>query len=157
MDHHNEAAGWTQAEDGLSNPFTGRLEELRQAGAGGEQPEPSKQPRRQHRHRQPSGSRYIQLPEAVAVAGFKALRCPGALVFYAILYRMWRRHEYTIVLTNKWLEKLGIDRQTKRRALPQLERAGLIRVTYRNNKNPVVTLLQPYRDLYQVDTRPASV
>jgi hypothetical protein len=122
------------------NPFAGRMDELRQQ-AGGDSPQESEQQPRKRRRRQPNSGSYAQVPEALAVAGFKALKCPAALVLYEIVFQTWSQKKSTIVLSNARLAQWGVTRPLKRRALAQLEKAGLIRVTRRGLKSPEITLL----------------
>jgi hypothetical protein len=58
-----------------------------------------------------------------------------------LLRLAWKDHNKTVSLPNAQLEAHGIDRRTKRRALQELEAAGLIRIERRSRKAPVVTLL----------------
>ena len=57
-----------------------------------------------------------------------------------ILYRSWQQQTPTVVVSNTMLRQYGISRETKRRALEQLEAAGLITVEWRATKNPIVTV-----------------
>ena len=61
----------------------------------------------------------------------------------AIWYLKGLRNSYEgLMLTTAVVERLGISRYSKSRALRDLERAGLIRVERRPQKNPLVTILK---------------
>ena len=115
---HNDEAPWTgSSENGLStNPFAGRIEELRQNG--GEEvpsPKPKKRPQR------PREDRFVRMTEKVAILGFQAVKCPAATVWFEILFRVWSEHRTTVELPNKRLAELGVSRWVKYRAIAQLE------------------------------------
>ena len=76
----------------------------------------------------------------IAVAA-KATNTRRALVCIELLYASWKARNLTFPLPNGRLKKLGISRETKRRALQDLERAGLIVVERRPRKTPIVTLV----------------
>jgi hypothetical protein len=52
-----------------------------------------------------------------------------------------KHHEKTILLSNVEVERWGISRQAKWRALGALERAGLITIERRRTRSPMVTLV----------------
>ena len=54
---------------------------------------------------------------------------------------LWWIEQATFPLPNGRLTKQGADRRAKRRALANLEAAGLITVERKDGKTPVVTLL----------------
>ncbi len=47
----------------------------------------------------------------------------------------------TFTMANGWLEERGVSREIKRRALRDLEAAGLITVERSNRRSPRVTLV----------------
>jgi hypothetical protein len=47
----------------------------------------------------------------------------------------------TVTLTNRWLQLTGIGRTAKGRVLRELEKAGYIKVQWRQRASPIVTLL----------------
>lgn len=64
----------------------------------------------------------------------------------ATTYALWYKRglegtDEDLNLTNATLKRFGVDRTAKSRALKELEQVGLIRVTYRSRKNPLVTIL----------------
>jgi hypothetical protein len=84
---------------------------------------------------------FVKVPRWWIAAACKATDNHKALVCVELFYVAWKAKSLTFPLPNARLEKLGVHRETKRRALRDLERAGLIRVGRRSNKTPVVTLL----------------
>jgi hypothetical protein len=93
------------------------------------------------RTRNPRRSGYVLMTNEAAKAGFLALKCPQAIVWHYIHYRVWADGRPTIPLPNQTLASLGVTRWAKQRALRNLERAGLVRVEYCGRKSPLVTLL----------------
>jgi hypothetical protein len=91
--------------------------------------------------RKPRRSGYVLMTNEAARAGFLAVKCPQAIVWHYIHYRVWADRQSTIPLPNRTLASLGVTRWAEQRALRNLERAGLIRVEYRGRKSPLVTLL----------------
>lgn len=92
-------------------------------------------------HRRPI-ERYVQITETGA-RGFETLGCSAALVWFEILYRVWKTGRTTIELPNKRLADMGVSRWAKSRAISRLERAGWIRVGRTPRKTPQITLLKP--------------
>ena len=58
-----------------------------------------------------------------------------------LLHLAWKSGSMTFPLPNGRLTKQGANRRAKRRALANLEAAGLITVERQGGKTPVVTLL----------------
>jgi hypothetical protein len=71
----------------------------------------------------------------------KAVNSGTERVFRHLLFLTWRSPDKPVVLANAELARKGIDRQTKRRTLLELEVLGLIRVEWRYKKSPIVTVL----------------
>jgi hypothetical protein len=84
---------------------------------------------------------FVQMQTTDAVAGCQALKCPQALVWHEIHYRVWATGSPTISLPNEKLVGMGVSRKVKWRALHRLEQAGLIKVERRERRSPLVTLL----------------
>jgi hypothetical protein len=61
---------------------------------------------------------------------------------YRVALYLLDRASFTnqLVLSTSALRKLGVSRNSKRRALQQLRQAGLIAVEERPDKNPIVTV-----------------
>jgi len=74
----------------------------------------------------------VPLQKALAVA--KATNGRQFLVWILLLYLAWRSESSVIPLPNGILARHGISRETKRRALLNLEAAGLIAVQRRNGR-----------------------
>ena len=87
---------------------------------------------------------FVQMRTTDAVAGCHALKCPQALVWHEIHYRVWATGSPTISLPNEKFVEMGVSRKVKGRALHRLEQAGLIKVERRERRSPLVTLL-PFR------------
>jgi hypothetical protein len=62
-------------------------------------------------------------------------------VAVTLLYLHWKANGEPIKLANGMLAIDGVSRFAKYRALAELEQSGLITVTRRNGKSPIVTLL----------------
>jgi hypothetical protein len=86
---------------------------------------------------------FVKVPLAWIARATKATNTARALVCIELLYAAWKARRPTFPLPNGRLAKLGVTRETKRRALCDLERAGLIVVERPENKTPVVTLVLP--------------
>ena len=84
---------------------------------------------------------FVKVPLWWAEAASKATRSPAALVCIELLHTSWKEKSLTFPLPNARLKKLGEHRETKRRTLRALERAGLIQVERPARKTAVVTLL----------------
>jgi hypothetical protein len=70
----------------------------------------------------------------------RATRSPQAFVAVWLLHLAWKAGSPTFKLSNDKLAERGAERRAKRRALANLEAAGLITVERRHGKAPVVTL-----------------
>jgi hypothetical protein len=60
-----------------------------------------------------------------------------------IVHLHWKHHGKPFKLPNGMLEYDGVSRQSKWRALPDLERRGLIKVERRPSRSPIIHLLAP--------------
>jgi hypothetical protein len=63
------------------------------------------------------------------------------MVWIWLLHLYWENHSRTFRLPNERLQKYGVSRFAKARALRELEAAGLIQVEREDRKSPTVTLL----------------
>jgi hypothetical protein len=70
----------------------------------------------------------------------RATRTPQAFVAVWLLHLAWKAGSMTFPLPNNKLAARGAERRMKRRALANLEAAGLITVDRRHGKTPIVTL-----------------
>ena len=94
---------------------------------------PSNRPRQ-------AGRRFVQVPWVwvVTLAGAHGRTWHLALV---LLYLHWKGDGAPITLANCTVKGDGIPPQSKRRALHDLERRGLVRVDWRASKSPIVRIL----------------
>lgn len=83
---------------------------------------------------------FIKVPVPSAIAMTKATRTPKALIGMLLLHLAWRARSKTFPVSNEMLKRYGVTRETKRRALAELEAAGLIKVERRRGRAPVVTV-----------------
>ncbi len=110
----------------------------------------------QQRHSEATNKRTAEFPKTRRVNGefvkgplplnwlSSACNLPGKsplTVGLAILFEVGRRKSNQIVLTTAICERFGVNRKAKYRGLSALEAAGLIVVTRRPRKNPIITVL----------------
>jgi hypothetical protein len=91
--------------------------------------------------RQHKGKAFIMVPLNEAASMFKAMNQHKAMVAIVVRYQAWKAKGSPFILSNELLAKYGVHRNTKYRALTELEAAGLIRVERRGKHAPVITLL----------------
>jgi hypothetical protein len=84
---------------------------------------------------------FVKMPLWWLVEAAKATNAPKVVVLAELLHCAWRTKSTTFSLPNSRLQKHGAGRETKRRVLRDLERAGLIKVERPNRKSPIVTLV----------------
>ena len=80
---------------------------------------------------------FAKIGLASAARAFAALKCQKAMVWVWLVHRAWKRQRQTVTVPNGELAKLGVSREVKRRALQQLEAAGLILIDRRSRKSPL--------------------
>ena len=73
----------------------------------------------------------------------KATRSPRLFVWAWLQYEAWRNRSATVNVANGELEHYGINRERKRRALLDLEAAGLVRVERSGRSAVTVILIDP--------------
>ena len=81
------------------------------------------------------------VPLWLAEQAFKAGRTPKAFVCIWLLHLAWKARAKTFTLPHGALRQKGVSREMKRRALAELEQAGLIKVERNGTKPVTVTLL----------------
>jgi hypothetical protein len=81
----------------------------------------------------------VPLKEAARAAG--ALGGQRMMVWLYLIYRSWQLQKASFAVPSGAMRSLGVGREVKRRALRDLEGAGLIFVERRARKNPIVTLV----------------
>src|SRR5262245_53984280 len=84
---------------------------------------------------------FVKVPLWWIAQATKATNTGRGLVCIELLYAAWKAKRPTFSLPNGRLARLGINRNTKRRALYDLERAGLITVERPSRKTPIITLV----------------
>ena len=93
------------------------------------------------RYRKAPNSTFVKVPlwwiEQVA----RSTRSPQVFVAIWLLHLSWKAGSLTFPLPNGRLAEYGVDRQAKRRALTNLEEAGLVTVDRRDRKTLIVTLV----------------
>jgi hypothetical protein len=86
---------------------------------------------------------FVKVPLVWIARATRATNTGRALVCIELLYAAWKARRPTFPLPNGRLAKLGVTRETKRRTLHDLERAGLVVVERPERKTPIVTLVLP--------------
>jgi hypothetical protein len=84
---------------------------------------------------------FVKVPLWWIEQATRATRTPQAMVCIWLLHLSWQAKSMTFPLPNDRLAKRGVDKRAKRRALANLEKAGLITVLRRNRKPPIVSLV----------------
>jgi hypothetical protein len=84
---------------------------------------------------------FVKVPLWWIEQATKATRTPQAFVAVWLLHQAWKAGSVTFPLPNSKLAERGAERRLKRRALANLEEAGLITVDRRHGKTPIVTLV----------------
>jgi hypothetical protein len=73
----------------------------------------------------------------------RATRSPRLFVWAWLQYMAWWNKSVTVNIANAELEHYGFNRELKRRALLDLEVAGLVKVKRRGHEAVTVTLIDP--------------
>src|SRR5262245_28202807 len=84
---------------------------------------------------------FVKVPLWWAKQMTTATKTKKALVGIVLMHTAWKTKRLTFPLPNGRLTKLGVSRETKRRALRDFERAGLIIVERPSRKTPIVTIV----------------
>jgi hypothetical protein len=84
---------------------------------------------------------FVKVPLWWIAAATKATNTRKALVSIELLHAAWKAKSLTFPVPNGRLKKLGVSRETKRRALHDLERAGLITTERPARKTTIITLV----------------
>jgi hypothetical protein len=100
-------------------------------------------PPKRKRARRRREDTFVTVPLALAAAMTKATNTPKAMVAFMVLYEAWANKGKPFPLSNMKLAGFGVQPLTRRRALRDLEAAGLITVEWKPGRAPVVTLVEP--------------
>jgi hypothetical protein len=92
------------------------------------------------RRRRQSSKAFAQIPLAWAAKAAKATHTLKALVWIELLYAVWQAETEPVALSTERFRSIGVSHQTKLRALRELEAAGLVKVTWRARKTPLVSI-----------------
>jgi hypothetical protein len=84
---------------------------------------------------------FAMVPLRWAVEVAKAAGTPGAMVWILLLYLAWKNQSTTFPVSNMFMARYGVGRETKRRTLKRLETAGLIKIECNYKRSPIVTLV----------------
>jgi|RhiMethySRZTD1v2_1073278.scaffolds.fasta_scaffold2866341_2 hypothetical protein len=84
---------------------------------------------------------FVKVPLWWIAAATKATNTRKALVSIELLHAAWKAKSPSFPLPNGRLKRLGVSRETKRRALRDLERAGLVAIERPARKTAIVTLV----------------
>jgi hypothetical protein len=84
---------------------------------------------------------YVKVPMWFAEEAAKATKTTKALIWIWLLHLHFKTHRTTFPMPNGNLQKLGVSRHTKRRALRELEAAGLISIVRQHGKTPIVSFV----------------
>jgi hypothetical protein len=84
---------------------------------------------------------FVKVPLWWITEATKATKTPRALVCVRLLHASWKAKSLTFSLSSEWLRRRGVSREVWRRALLDLEAAGLITVKRQSGKAPIVTLV----------------
>ena len=87
---------------------------------------------------------FVQVPLSLAAALMKVTRSPGGMVALMIYYEVWANNGWPFPLSNIKLAGYRMHPRTKRRALSEMQEAGLITVDYRPGCAPLVTWTGPW-------------
>jgi hypothetical protein len=91
--------------------------------------------------RQREADLFVKMPLKWSNAAIKALGPPRCFIPIWLQHLAWKNKSMTFTVSNASLAKYGISRGMKRRALPKLEAAGLIKIERQSGRAMVVTLL----------------
>jgi hypothetical protein len=86
-------------------------------------------------------SAFVQVPLKLAAEAFRANRAHKPFVFLWLLYLAWRSKSSVVSIPNGELERYGINRREKMKALRDYEKAGLLRVKKVGRQSVVAELL----------------
>ena len=89
----------------------------------------------------PARAKFVQLPYELTLQAAGKLQNAQLAVLVELAHLRFKTHENPVPLTNTALRAAGIRRDVKLRALRQLREVGLVEVSWRGKKSPLVTIL----------------
>jgi hypothetical protein len=84
---------------------------------------------------------FVKIPLRWASKAAQATNTTKAMVWIRLRHAMWEAKTDTVLLANGRLKRDGVTPWLKRRALRELEAAGLIKVERQTGRAPIVTIL----------------
>jgi len=91
--------------------------------------------------KKPAREPFVQLPYETLLRAAGAMRCALLAIILELDHLVFRTHRNPVELTNTPLREVGITQQAKNRALRKLQLAGLVMVSWRGQRAPLVTVL----------------
>jgi hypothetical protein len=88
-----------------------------------------------------SRAKFVKLPYEETMRAAGQLRNTQMTVLVELAHLRFKLHRDTVPLANTALRLVGVSRPAKQRALRQLQKVGLVKVSWRGRKSPLVTLL----------------
>jgi hypothetical protein len=86
-------------------------------------------------------AKFVQLPYEPTLQAAGELQNAQLAVLVELAHLRFKTHQNPVPLSNKALRAAGLSRLSKLRALRQLEKVGLVKVSQRGQKSPLVTIL----------------
>jgi hypothetical protein len=86
-------------------------------------------------------AKFVQLPYEETLQAAGELQNAQLAVLVELAHLRFKTHENPVPLANTALRAAGLSRLSKLRALRQLEKVGLVKVSQRGQKSPLVTIL----------------
>jgi hypothetical protein len=124
--------------DKTANPFALTPEDIAELAPRQKKSSPSKPASRSARRSQ---TKFIMLPYEQTLAAAGRLGNAPLAVLVELAHQVFKTHQNTVPLTNAALRSVGISRHAKLHALCQLEEVGVIAVSWREKRSPLVTVL----------------
>jgi hypothetical protein len=95
----------------------------------------------QPRQARSARAKFVKLPYEQTLLAAGELQNAQLAVLVELSHLMFKMHQNPVPLSNTALRSAGMSRMAKLRALRQLEAVGLVKVTRRGQKSPLVTAL----------------
>lgn len=88
-----------------------------------------------------SRTKFVMLPYGPTMQAAGKMNDATLAVMVELAYLVFKTRNSEVVLNNAVLSGVGISRWAKQRALRKLKTAGLVMVTWRGQRNPLVRVL----------------